>query len=438
MAVGTYSSSSTPKEAVADGRIADNIVYFARTLRKAGMRVGPASVVDAIDAIIATGIGTRDDFYWTLHAVLVTRHEDHPVFDEAFRLFWKSRELIEKMLAMFSPVAPDTREKEKPRAAENRVSQAMFEGHQKRQQPEEVPEVEIDARLTTSGNEILRAKDFAQMSAAELTEVRAALARLRLPDDRLATRRLVAARRGRIDPRRTLRTSLRLGGGILLPVFRARAEIAPPIVALCDISGSMSDYSRVLLHFLHALSARRRVTTFLFGTRLTNVTRQLRLKDPDAALDACSGAVADWEGGTRIGQALRAFNRDWSRRVLGQGATVLLITDGLERPADDSGDSAPGRLTSRAAEPLAELATETARLHRSCRKLVWLNPLLRFDSFAPKAGGIRAMLPHVDEFRPIHSLASIEALVAALSGETPAHTRAPQTDARGEPAESHR
>ena len=157
-----------PKEATADGRIADNIVYFARTLRKSGMRVGPASVKDAIEAVLAAGIGSRDDFYWTLHAVLVSRHEDHPTFDEAFRLFWKSRELIEKMLAMFSPVAPDAREKQKPRAAENRVSQAMFEGHQKNQPVQEIPEIEVDARFTFSGNEVLRGKDFAQMNAAEI------------------------------------------------------------------------------------------------------------------------------------------------------------------------------------------------------------------------------------------------------------------------------
>src|SRR5690606_7439871 len=163
------------------GRIADNIVYFARALRKAGMRVGPASVMDAIGAVLMSGIGDRDDFYWTLHAVLVSRHEDHATFDEAFRLFWKSRELIEKMLAMFSPVAPDRQERQKPRAAENRVTQAMFEGHEKNQPAREIPEIEIDARFTVSGNEMLRGKDFAQMSAAEMAEARKAVALLRLP-----------------------------------------------------------------------------------------------------------------------------------------------------------------------------------------------------------------------------------------------------------------
>jgi uncharacterized protein with von Willebrand factor type A (vWA) domain len=177
--------------------------------------------------------------------------------------------------------------------------------------------------------------------------------------------------------------------------------VQPPIVALCDISGSMSQYSRLMLHFLHALSERRRVQTFLFGTRLTNVTRQLRLKDPDEALASCSEAVKDWSGGTRIASALRAFNRDWSRRVLGQGATVILITDGLER--EEKGEAG------------IDLSAEMDRLHRSCRRLIWLNPLLRYEGFSARARGVRLMLPHVDEFRPGHSLEAIGDLVGALS-----------------------
>jgi uncharacterized protein with von Willebrand factor type A (vWA) domain len=382
-----------------DGRIADNIVYFARALRKSGMRVGPASVVDAIEAVLVSGIGTRDDFYWTLHAVLITRHEDHAIFDEAFRLFWKSRELIEKMLAMFSPVAPDRREKQKPRAAENRVSQAMFEGHQKNQKPEEIPEIEVDARLTFSGNEVLRAKDFAQMSAGEIDQAKQAIAELRLPFDMVRTRRFRADPHGmRIDPRATMRAALRTGGDLILPRFKQPREIHPPLVILADISGSMSQYTRIFLHFLHALTEkRRRVHTFVFGTRLTNLTRQMRHRDPDAALSDAALAVKDWSGGTRIGETLHEFNRLWSRRVLSQGAVVMLITDGLER--DD----------------VAGLAEEMERLHKSCRRLIWLNPLLRFDGFEPRARGVRAMLPHVDEFRAVHTLNALSDLCASLS-----------------------
>lgn len=402
-------SAAAQLQAAPDGRLADNIVYFARTLRKAGMRVGPASVKDAIEAVLAAGIGSRDDFYWTLHAVLVSRREDHGVFDEAFRLFWKSRELIEKMLAMFSPVAPDNRIKEKPRAAENRVSRAMFEGHESRQKPLEVPEIEIDARLTFSGNEILRAKDFAQMDAGEIADAKRAIAALRLPFDEVVTRRFRPDPRGRrTDARAMLRGSLRTGGELILPRFRSPRKVHPPLVVLADISGSMSQYTRIFLHFLHALTEkRRRVHAFVFGTRLTNLTRQMRHRDPDEALADCAAAVRDWSGGTRIGDALHLFNRDWSRRVLGQGAVVILITDGLER--DDVG----------------ELETEMERLRKSCRRLIWLNPLLRFDGFEPKARGVRAMLPHVDEFRPVHSLNALSDLCASLG-----QTRSAEADPR--------
>jgi uncharacterized protein with von Willebrand factor type A (vWA) domain len=396
--------TATPQAARPDGRIADNIVYFARTLRKAGMRVGPASVVEAIDAVLAAGIGTREDFYWTLHAVLVKRHEDHAVFDEAFRLFWRSRELIEKMLAMFSPVAPDRREPEKQRAAESRVANALFAGNENRRREEEMPEIEIDARLTVSGREVLRSKDFAQMTAEEMADARRAIADMRLPADKVATRRFRAdLQGGRIDPRATMRHALRTGGDLILPRFRSVRMVQPPLVVLADISGSMSQYTRIFLHFMHALSEKRRhVHTFVFGTRLTNLTRQMRHRDPDEALEQASDAVQDWSGGTRIGDALHEFNRKWSRRVLSQGAVVLLITDGLER------DDTKG------------LAAEMERLHKSCRRLIWLNPLLRFDRFEPRARGVQAMLPHVDEFRPVHTLDALADLCASLSDVRPA------------------
>ena len=382
-----------------EGRIADNIVHFARALRKAGMRVGPASVKDAIEAVLAAGIGGRDDFYWTLHSVLVKRREDHATFDEAFRLFWRSRELIEKMIAMFSPVAPDTREKRAQRPAESRVAQAMLGARDRNESAREVPQVEIDARFTFSGAEVLRHKDFAQMSAAELAEAKRSIAALRLPFDLVRTRRFRVDPRGvRIDPRAMMRSGLRTGGDLILPRFRTVRRVQPPLVALCDISGSMSQYTRVFLHFLHALSAERsRVQSFVFGTRLTNLTRQLRHRDVDEALADCASAVQDWSGGTRIGETLHEFNRRWSRRVLGQGAVVLLITDGLER------DRVEG------------LSREMERLHKSCRRLIWLNPLLRFDGFEARASGVRAMLPHVDEFRPVHNLEALSDLVSSLS-----------------------
>lgn len=373
------------------------------------MRVGPASVRDAIEAVLAAGIGTRDDFYWTLHAVFVSRREDHATFDEAFRLYWRSRELIEKMLAMFSPVAPDMRERQKPRAAESRVSDALFEGHRRNQPPQEVPEIEVDARFSVSENEVLREKDFSQMTARELAEARKAISELRLPFDRVPTRRFKPDPRGRrTDPRAMMRGAMRTGGQIILPRFKSVRTVHPPLVVLADISGSMSQYTRIFLHFLHAMAEkRRRVHTFVFGTRLTNLTRQMRHRDPDEALADCARTVKDWSGGTRMGEALGLFNRNWSRRVLGQGAIVLLITDGLER--DD----------------VELLSAEMERLHKSCRRLIWLNPLLRFDGFEARARGVRAMLPHVDEFRPVHTLNALGDLVDSLS-----HHRAGDADPR--------
>jgi uncharacterized protein with von Willebrand factor type A (vWA) domain len=404
-------SGAAPESTEPRGLVADNVVHFARALRRAGLPVGPAAVIDAIRAVEVAGLSSRDDFYWTLHSVFVKKREHHALFDEAFRLFWRRRALIDKMIAMLSPVAPAIPgEREKPAPAAARVREALGTEPRKR---DDKPEIEIDARLTVSSREVLQRKDFAQMSTAELAEAKRALAALLLPNDRIRTRRLRKAEHGRIDPRRTMRASLRVGGDIIVPAFRARAEVQPPIIAICDISGSMTHYSRLMLHFLHALSEQRRVASFVFGTRLTNVTRQLRRKDPDEALAGCSDVVKDWSGGTRIASALKAFNRDWSRRVLGGGATVLLITDGLER--EEQGEAG------------VDLASEMDRLHRSCRRLIWLNPLLRYEGFAAKARGVRLMLPHVDEFRPVHSLEAVSDLVAALSD---GRTRRRRTDPR--------
>ncbi len=377
--------ASSPDES----RLAENIVHFGRTLRKAGIKVGPSTVVTAIEAVMAAGIGSRDDFYWTLHAVFVKRREDHATFDEAFRLYWRSRELMEKMIAMFSPTMQKEHERQKPKAAEQRVSEALFDRHHSARPKRDKPEVEVDARHTVSGNEVLREKDFAQMSAAELAEARRLIASLRFSMDEVPTRRYRPDARGRrFDGRATLRSAMRSGGDIILPRYRKRRRVHPPLVALCDISGSMSQYSRVVLHFLHALGHQRTVHSFVFGTRLTNLTRQLRHKDPDEALADVATTVKDWSGGTRIGETLHNFNRDWSRRVLGQGAVVLMITDGLEREGSEL------------------LAREMERLQKSCRRLIWLNPLLRFDGFEARAAGVRAMLPFVDEFRPVHNLES--------------------------------
>src|SRR3954451_22344712 len=382
-----------------EGRLAENILYFARALRAAGIPLGPGSVLDALAAVRAAGVGGKEDFYWTLHAVFVKRHEHSVLFDQAFKIFFRKRGYLERLIAMMSPeITGAAAQAEQPQASQ-RVLDALFSGADKIER--EKQEVELDARLTVSDREVLEKKDFAQMSAAEIAQAKDAIKRMVLGFDNVKTRRLAPHPHGhRIDLRRTLRSSLKAGGAVIDLKYRGPKTKLPPVVALLDISGSMSQYTRLFLHFLHAVTdARKRVSTFLFGTRLTNVTRALKEKDPDEALAACSAGVADWSGGTRIATSLHSFNKLWARRVLTQGAVVLLFTDGLERDPDD------------------RLAFEIDRLHRSCRRLIWLNPLLRFSGFEAKAQGIRAMLPYVDELRPIHNLETMGQLVAALSAQ---------------------
>ncbi len=388
-----------------DGKLVDNIAHFARALRRAGVPVGTGRVIDAIRAVEAVGFGDRRDFYHTLEACFVSRPEQRPVFAQVFRLFWRDPQFLEHMISLLSPMVRGLNERPDPQAAERRAAEALVDAEApERREETEGEEVEVDATLSFSAAERLRAMDFEQMSAAELAAARRAIARIALPVRPIASRRTRADRDGRLpDWRGTMRAALRSGGDVQGLAMRARRTRWPNLVALCDISGSMSSYSRMLLHFLHAAANARgagwaRVHAFTFGTRLTNITRHLRQRDVDAALAAAGREALDWEGGTRIGEALHVFNRDWSRRVMSQGAVVLLITDGLDR--DD-----PGRL-----------AREMERLHLSARRVIWLNPLLRWDGFAPKARGIRAILPHVDSFRSCHNLASLDDLASALSG----------------------
>jgi len=391
-----------------DGKLGHNITHFARALRKAGLPIGPGRVLDAIRAVEAAGFSERTDFYWTLHACFVSRPEHRPVFAQVFRLFWRDPQYLEQMMSLLLPAVRGVQDDRKAAAGEKRAAEALLDGAL-RDLPEvgdrDLPpeEIEIDARFTLSPQERLRSLDFEQMSTAEMAEARRMLARLTLPVRPLPSRRTVADALGsRPDWRGTLRASLRQGGEIPRLFRKSPSQRWPNLIVICDISGSMAQYSRMVLQFVHAVANRKgqgwaRVHAFTFGTRLTNVTRHLRQRDVDAALAAAGAEAQDWSGGTRIAACLHAFNRDWARRVLGQGAVVLLITDGLDR--DEGGD----------------LGREMERLHLSARRLIWINPLLRWDGFAPKAGGIRAMLPHVDSFRAGHSIASLEALADAVS-----------------------
>jgi len=283
-----------------------------------------------------------------------------------------------------------------------RLSDALFNQNK----PEEAPtqeKIELDARLTFSSREVLQRMDFDTMSAAELAEAKKMLRELRLPLPLIRTRRNEINDRGKkINLRATLRESLREGGQLIPLVRESPAWIHPPLVVLCDISGSMNPYARMFLHFLHAITNDRdRVSVFVFGTRLTNITRQLRHRDVDVAMARVAEAIKDWSGGTRIGWCLREFNWRWARRLLGQNACVLLVSDGLDREAGEG------------------LGEEMQRLHKSCRQLVWLNPLLRYDKFEARPAGVRAMLPHVDRFLPVHNLKSLVDLAHVISDAPP-------------------
>lgn len=389
-----------------EGRLAENIVHFARALRKAGLPLGPGRVVEAVRAVEAAGFGQREDFYWTLHACFVSRPEHRTTFAQVFRLFWRDPRYLEHMMAMLSPMVRGVQEERVPRPAERRAAEALLDGIEpdrpETEATEEETEIEIDARATASGEERLRTLDFEQMSADEMAAARRLLARQTLPVPPVLSRRTMAGSGRHPDWRATLRGSMKFGGEIADFRMKKRRERPPNLVVLCDISGSMAQYSRAVLHFVHAVSNARgqgwaQVHAFTFGTRLTNITRAMAARDVDAALALAGAEAQDWEGGTRIGACLTAFNRDWSRRVMGAGAVVLLVTDGLERDPDSG------------------LGAAMERLRLSAREVIWLNPLLRFDGFAPCARGIAEMLPHVTRFRAGHNIAALEGLAAALA-----------------------
>lgn len=398
-----------PLELPDNPRLAGNITHFARALRRAGLPIGPGRVIDAIRAVEAAGFTEKRDFYWTLHACFVNRPEHARVFSQLFRLYWRDPRFLEHMMAAMLPAIRGVQEERPAQAAEKRAAEALLDGAEAPARDEEANAreeetvIEVDASLTMSASERLKTLDFELMSLAEVAEAKRMLAKLSLPIKPLPSRRTVASfGQGGIDAKRSLRAALRRGGEMDMLALKKPKPRWPNLVVLCDISGSMSQYSRLILHFLHAVANERgagwaQVHAFTFGTQLTNITRHLRTRDVDAALKAAGAQAQDWEGGTRIGQSLEAFNRDWSRRVLGQGAVVLLITDGLDRDDPEA------------------LARQMQRLHLTARRVIWLNPLLRWDGFAPKAAGIRAMLPHVDSFRAGHSIASLEALAAAIS-----------------------
>ncbi len=383
------------------GHLAENVMHFGRVLRAAGLPIGSDRIRLALEALPVAGLESRADLHAALSACMIDRVAQQPLFDQTFHLFWRDPDLLGRMMAMLLPRVQGRSAGVQP-ARNRRLADALASRRPAPSRDEPTREsVNIDAALTFSDCERLFKADFETMSADEWTEAQQVVATLAFEIERIVTRRTQRASRGRLDWRRTMQASAR--NGTMAPRFRQPREKPVPLVMIADISGSMSRYSRMLLHFAHALSTEgrkgsQRVSTFVFGTRLTPITRALASRDPDEAIAAVVKAVDDWSGGTRITACLADFNAHWSRRVLAQNATVLLVTDGLEH-----GDT-------------ARLAFETERLAKSCRRLVWLNPLLRYAAFEPKAAGVKAMLPHVDRFVPAHNLDSIAALGRILGG----------------------
>jgi uncharacterized protein len=370
------------------GHLLRNTVLFGRLLRGLGMHVTPTQLLDLVEALNYIDLRRREDFKNTTRALMVNQPQHLDLFDRAFDLFWRARATGE--LSMMDLGTLLLRQSQPER--QELVPKA--DGGDDSGRDEESEEPEIDTVYTYSAREVLRQKDFADLSPNEVQEIQRLMQRMIWGLEQRRTRRKLRVRRGEyLNLRRTLRQNLRFGGEPLQLSWQSRKEKRRPLVVICDISGSMERYSRLLLKFVYAISnGLEDVEAFVFSTRLTRITRQLKASQIDVALDQVTAVVRDWAGGTRIGESLKTFNYDWSRRVLGQGAIVLIISDGWDR-----GD-------------IELLDREMERLQLSAHRLIWLNPLLGSENYEPLTRGIQAALPYIDDFMPVHNLASLEQL----------------------------
>jgi uncharacterized protein with von Willebrand factor type A (vWA) domain len=388
------------------GHFLENLLLFGRVLRGLGLDVNPGRMLDLVGCLPVIDLGRRSDFYHATRSLLVHRREDIPVFDQAFEAFFR------RPGSAAAAVPPPGRLLRRPPRRPPVVPPSLGEPpatDRPGESPQQNREPVVELTLTYSGRDVLRRKDFAELTERELAEVKQMMAELAWRLGERRTRRLRPGSGRLADLRRTLRKSLRQGGEIVEWSKRERKEKPRPLVVLADISGSMERYTRLLLHFLYGLAhgLDQKVEAFVFGTRLTRITRQLRTRELERAIEEVSRAVPDWAGGTRIGEALRRFNFDWGRRVLGRGAAVLLISDGWDR-----------------GEPEL-LGREMARLQRSCYRLIWLNPLLGSPEYEPLTRGMQAALPYLDDFLPVHNLKSLEELARRLAELSPRRDRRP-------------
>jgi uncharacterized protein with von Willebrand factor type A (vWA) domain len=382
----------------APGYLVDNLILFGRLLRGLGLDVNPGRMIDLIQSLDYINLRRKEDFYHSARCLLVQQREEIPLFDEAFEAFWRQHSEGMKTLdlnVLQDRIRSQRRRPEIPplHAADEKKTKSNHQGTDPSKQP---PVIQVTR--TYSDREVLRYKDFADLTGEELEAIKGLISELIWELGMRRTRRLEPGQGQRLDLRRTIRRNLKSGGEFLIWAHRQQKLKRRPLVILADISGSMGRYTRLLLHFIYSLSAglQQRVEAFVFSTRLTRISPHIRERDVDQAMRQVAERVSDWSGGTRIGEALKDFNYNWGRRVLGQGAVVLLISDGWDR-----GDA-------------ALLRTEIARLQRSSYRLIWLNPLLGSEQYEPLTRGMKTALPYIDDFLPVHNLASLEDLAQHL------------------------
>ena len=377
-----------------------NLILFGRLLRALGLDVNPGRMIDLVQALEHVNLARKSDFYYTARSLLVHDREDLPLFEQAFELFWRAP----KEKTLFSELLNPGQEfdQNKPLVTTSELERLEQESeHDENDESDDIQEI-IELTRTYSTREVLHHKDFGELTSDELQAVKWFMAQMVWELGLRRTRRQRPGRGQRLDLRRSLRRNLRYGGELIEWPSRQFKYKPRPLIVIADISGSMERYTRLLLHFIYSLTKRleQQVEAFVFSTRLTRITRQLRGKEIDRALEEVSYEVSDWSGGTRIGDSLKAFNFEWGRRVLGRGAIVLLISDGWDR-----------------GDPVL-LHQEIGRLQRSCHRLVWLNPLLGSTQYEPLTRGMQAALPYIDDFLPVHNLVSLETLATHLQNLT--------------------
>ncbi|HCL26528.1 MAG TPA: CoxE [Dehalococcoidia bacterium] len=388
-----------PNDAGPDGHILHSLTLFGEMLRRVGLDIGSGNILDLVRATEHVSIGKRGEFYQAARSILVHRKQDLPIFDEAFKVFW--RKPTDSSSTMDLRSMGEQRRFRKPQVGagqdEDPGDAGTIQG-----EPDDDSVQNVDLSRTYSAVEVLRQKDFSEFTSREMAEARRMMTGLSWDLGQRRTRRLTPGGQGQLDLRRTMRKSLRYGGEFLELSSRSPKYKNRSLVLICDVSGSMERYTRILLQFIHTIAGGfDQLEAFLFATRLTRITRSLKYRSIDQSIDEVSKAVPDWAGGTRIGEAIKSFNYQWLRRVLRGQAVVLIISDGWDRGDPEL------------------LARETSRLQRSCHRLIWLNPLLGSPDYQPLTQGMKAALPYVDDFLPVHNLNSLESLARHLSALGP-------------------